>query len=201
MDVSILHLHTLQLILLAFFTVATTLLAMVTLTNMIRLRSVRQVWRYGKLFGYPLFATIFLGFSLVITSVVWYNGLDQHIASMLCYIWIGVNWFVASHLMNKRYITDNGIVKNINDPSQTVAWHQVRDYVEYQQEKGSQFAFFYTPSHSIQDSGSSIHNMRLELTVPEKEVEEFKRILSRKLGRRFSPAVVYTDTFEQVKKK
>ena len=199
MNVSLLHLQTLQLILLAFFTVATTLLAMVTLTNMVRLRNVQQVWRSGKLFGYPLFATIFLSFSLVMTAVVWFQSIDQHLTAMLCYIWIGVNWFVASHLMTKRYITDNGIVKNINDPSQTVAWHQIRDYAEHKLEQGSHFTFFYTPQNSGYELNAS--PIRLELSVPDEEVEEFKRILSRKLGRRFSPAVVYTDAIEQVKKK
>ncbi len=199
MSVDILHLQTLQLILLAFFTVATTLLAMVTLTNMVRLRNVQQVWRAGKMFGYPLFASIFLGFSIIMTGLVWYQSLDQHLTAMLCYIWIGVNWFVASHLMTKRYITDNGIVKNINDPSQTVSWHQIRDYAEHKQDGNSHFTFFYIPPHNSQDMNMS--SIRLELPVPNDEVEEFKRILSRKLGRRFSPAVVYADTVEQVKKK
>ncbi len=200
MDVGLLHLQTLQLILLAFFTIATTLLAMVTLTNMVRLRNVRQVWRSGKLFGFPLFATIFLGFSVAMTTMVWMNGLEQHITAMLCYIWIGLNWFVASHLMTKRYITDNGIVKNINDPSQTVAWHQIRDYVEHRPGKGSHFTFFYSQPGALQDERPE--TIRLELPVPEDEVDEFKRVLSRKLGRRFSPAIVYTDAFEkQVKKK
>lgn len=197
MSFSIVQLQTLQLILLAFFTIATTLLAMVTITNTMRLRNVQQVWASGKLMGYPLFATMFLGFTLTVFAVVYLRGMDQHYAALLCYTWIGMNWFAASYYMMKRYITDHGIVKNINDPSQTVSWYEVVDYVERENDQGFVYTFFYINENS--ETGEK-QTHRLELPVPHRQAKRFRKILSHKLSRRFSPGVVHAEGFEQIKK-
>ncbi|MGM0739735.1 MAG: hypothetical protein ACQETM_11320, partial [Bacteroidota bacterium] len=101
---------------------------------------------------------------------------------MVCYNWIGLNWFITSFLMSKRYVTDNGIVKNINDPSQTVAWNRIMDYVERIDGKHLKYIFFY-PEHI---PGERSQNIRLELDIPAEKRRNFGNILQKKLGRRFS---------------
>jgi hypothetical protein len=50
-------------LLLALFTLGATMLAIYSIANAIRLRNVRLSWKCGKLWGYPLFSTLFLLFS------------------------------------------------------------------------------------------------------------------------------------------
>lgn len=197
MSLDVSQLQTLQLILLAFFTVATTILAIATVMNTVRLRNVQQVWASGKLYGFPLFASIFLMFSIALTALVHMNGYSGQMAVMACYVWIGFSWFLASYAMMKRYITDYGIVKNINDPSQTVAWNDIVDYVEKNHEQGITYTFFYIVHDSETDEKKSL---KLDLPVPDAELRLFKKILDRKLSRRFSTGSLPVYGLEQIRK-
>ncbi len=173
---------TIHLVILAFFTLGTTMLMMVTVSNALRLRNVEITWKSGKLFGYPLFSTLFLFFSLLLTGMVFSHPLYQNTVSVMCYNWIGVNWFVSSYLMSKRFVTDHGIVKNINDPSQTVAWSRIMDYLVRNSGKNQTYVFFYPDLLP----GDRSRNIRLELEIPEEKQGRFADILQKKLGRRFS---------------
>lgn len=197
MSLNVIQLQTLQLILLAFFTIATTLLALVTITNTMRLRNVQQVWSSGKLMGYPLFATIFLGFTVAVAAFVYTSNYLHHIPALLCYTWIGINWFAASYYMMKRYITDHGIVKNINDPSQTISWYEIVDYVDRKIEGEYLYTFFYLDEDS--ETGLK-QTQKLELPVPERHHAAFKKILHRKLSRRFATGDFNLKKVEQIKK-
>jgi hypothetical protein len=96
------------------------------------------------------------------------------------YSWLGFCWFTASYLATKRFITDNGIVKNVNEPSQTVAWHQIRDFVETEHKTHTHYIFIYSG-----DKGDKTDQfVRLELEVPHYKKASFKKIISHKLGRR-----------------
>ena len=197
MSLSLVQLQTLQLILLAFFTIATTLLALITITNTMRLRNIQQDWKSGKLIGYPLFATIFLGFTVAVSALAYSLNYQHHLPALICYMWIGLNWFAASFYMMKRYITDHGIVKNINDPSQTVSWYEIVDYVERERNNEHIYTFFYLE----EEHGTGVKKTRkLELPVPQKEHEKFKKILQRKLSRRFATGDVSFEGVEQIKK-
>lgn len=198
MDFSFIHIGSLHAALLGFFTLATTILAFVTLSNSLRLRNVLQTWKGGKLGGYPLFSSLFLGFLFFLTVVVWNAGLTQYNAAMFSYTWIGLNWFIASHLMMKRFITDHGIVKNINDPSQTISWHEIVDYAERKENDLHRFTFIY---NSAEIRSRRKEAIKLELTVPEEEIEEFRKILRKKLDRRFNPAFVIPENIEEIIKK
>ncbi|MCC5927433.1 MAG: hypothetical protein JJU41_12825 [Bacteroidetes bacterium] len=184
----------LLLMMLAFATLAFTLLAMVTVSNAWRLRSPLITWKAGKLGGYPLFATIFLGFSVTASIIYLSRGESSLIPVMLCYSWIALTWFFSSYQMSKRYITDNGIVKNVNDPNQTVMWSAVSDYMEKQTSNGVQYTFFYTiPATPISDRKIA----RIELLVPDSRKEAFKKLLHFKLRRRFTEESVYAPGFKQ----
>jgi len=167
-------------IVLGLFTLGAALLATITVTNVIRLRNVRLSWKSGKMKGYPLFSTLFL-FSIGLVGIVaFYYGNAEEIAAAGFYGWLGSCWFTASFFATKRFITDHGIVKNVNEPSQTVAWHQIRDFVEKKEDKKIHYIFIYGSGKRRKPEDL----IRLELDVPEKQQESFKKLISHKLGSR-----------------
>lgn len=161
------------------FAFASTLLCLYSIGNALRLRNVRLSWSAGRVLGYPLFASLFLLTMALITLVSLSRG-DAIVYSMIVgYSWIGVSWFASSFLASKKYITDHGIVKNINEPSQTVAWHQIVDYVHHSDPDKGQFTFFF---RETDERGKLIGTVfRLELSVPEDKLEPFLSILALKL--------------------
>lgn len=176
-------LQLLMLVMLAFATVAFTLMAMVTVSNAWRLRNPLISWRAGKVYGFPLFATIFLIFILSSSIVIVEEGERAEMTMMLCYSWIGITWWLTSFQLSKRFITDYGIVKNVNDPSQTISWNNVRDYIEHDAHNGKLFIFIYL----IRDKESGLNKShRLELYVPQQHLSSFTRLLDFKLRRRFT---------------
>jgi hypothetical protein len=160
-----------------FFTVASTLLAAYSLQNKMRLRKVRLSWRTGKLKGYPLFATVFLVLILSLVSIVVVNGYSTRYGILFAYLWIGCMWFISSYLASKYYITDYGIVKNINDPSQTIPWFQILDYVERDGKNGKEYLFSYSEMNKSIREGYQ----QLKLFVPFRQHEAVKKIVSLKL--------------------
>ncbi|MCC5904700.1 MAG: hypothetical protein JJU13_00710 [Balneolaceae bacterium] len=185
--------YSLFVLLLALFTLGATFLAAYTVGNAFRLRNIRISWKAGKLKGYPLFSTLFLGFTAIVASVVFYYQLDQYYTILSCYSWIGVCWFVSSYFSSKSYITDHGIVKNINDPSQTIAWHQINDYVEKPASRGSDYVFIY---HEQPQPYNQKRLIRLELFVPDRKNEKFDKIVSLKIGKTMTPVADSTFDFK-----
>lgn len=165
---------------LGIFTLAAAIQATMVVTNVLRLRNVRLSWKTGKMRGYPLFSTVFLVFAIVAGSFALYQGAMAEIVAAGLSIWFGLCWFTTSHLSTKRYITDHGLVKNVNEPAQTVAWHQVRDFVEKECEDYIHYIFIYAPNGCAQPQDL----IRLELEVPFKRRKDFRKLISHKLGRR-----------------
>lgn len=134
------------------------------------------------MYGFPLFATIFLAFTVTTSVVLMESEQQSFIPMMLCYNWVAMMWWLTSYQLSKRYITDYGIVKNVNDPSQTVAWSNINDYIESDTPGGSIFIFMYL----MPDEESNFKKMiRLELFVPTEQSALFKKLLDYKLRRRF----------------
>jgi signal transduction histidine kinase len=181
-------------LLLSLFTLGATFLAAYTFANTIRLRNVRLSWKAGRLFGYPLFSTLFLFFTAVVASFIVYNQMSAYYTIIGCYLWMGAAWFISSYFSSKAYITDHGIVKNINDPSQTIAWYQVDDYVEKPAEKGLDFVFIYREKNP--DERKRTRFVRLELFVPDRKSSKFEKIISLKIGKTMS---VVSDTSFDIK--
>lgn len=178
--------HSLFVLLLALFTMGATFLAAYTVANALRLRNIRISWKSGKLLGGPLFSTLFLGFLALVTIIVYNHQIEQYYTIVGCYLWMGVCWFTSSYFTSKSYITDHGIVKNINDPSQTIAWHQINDYVEKPSSKGSDYVFIYREINHKWDQSRLI---RLELFVPDRRTLKFDKIVALKIGRIVTPVV------------
>lgn len=180
---------------LATFTLVAAVLATVVLVNVIRLRNVRISWKTGKMGGYPLFSSLFLISALLVGSFAAYQGTVEEIIASALYGWLGFCWFTTSFFATKRFITDHGIVKNVNEPSQTVAWHQIRDFVEMDEKYYTNYIFIYVP-----DEVDEPHNLiRLELKVPHKEKESFQKLIYHKLGSRIRCYVKDDINVEQFK--
>ena len=186
--------HSLFVLLLALFTLGATFLAVYTFANVIRLRNIRTSWKSGKFFGYPLFSTQFLAASAVISGIVYYMQMDHYYTIMGCYVWMGISWFMSSYFTSKSYITDHGIVKNINDPSQTIAWHQITDYVEKPSSKGADFVFIYKESPSAEIDENRL--IRLELFVPDRKFAKFNKIVELKIGKMMTPVASSSINFK-----
>lgn len=147
-----------------------------------RLRNKRMSWRAGTLKGFPLFSTIFLTVSIALGATLWSTGETLEIAGAGLYMVMSSGWFVSSYFASKRYITDHGIVKNVNDPAQTVAWHQIHDFFEQKTENGHEYTFIYRKN----SNGKLRKVIRLQLLVPAHAHINFKKLISHKLGRRIS---------------
>lgn len=128
-------------ILLSIFALVIIGLAGMTAVKVFRLRNKRLSWRAGTLGGYPLFSTIFLLISFILLGVACVYGRPWQISAAVIYIIISCAWFMASYFSSKYYITDYGIVKNMNDPHQTVAWHQINDFLSKKMESISNSSF------------------------------------------------------------
>lgn len=165
---------------LGVFTLGAAVLATTALMNVIRLRNVRLTWKGGKMWGYPLFSTLFMFSALLVGGIALYRGSIEEIVASGLYTWLGFCWFTTSFLATKRFITDHGIVKNVNEPSQTVAWHQIRDFVEKEDDNYSSYIFIY----AIDNTDTPQNLVRLDLDVPESRKEAFKKLISHKLGNR-----------------
>lgn len=172
--------HIIYWLVLGIFTLAGLVLATMTLLNVVRLRNVRLSWKAGKVKGYPLFSTLFMVSTLIVGGIAVYRGATEEMVAAALYTWMGFCWFITSFLASKHFITDHGIVKNVNEPSQTVAWHQIRDFVEKEKEHHIDYIFIY--SADIYDETSDL--VRLELKVPRRKQQDFQNLISHKLGRR-----------------
>jgi len=179
------EIHSFFILLLAFFTLGATFLALYSISNAIRLRNVRMSWNSGKLGGYPLFSTLFVLSAIIIGTVSYTYQLEQYYAIFGCYAWMGMSWWISSYLASKTYITDHGIVKNINDPSQTIAWHQICDYVEKPKSRGSEYLFMYQSENKGEYSDRPL--TRLDLYVPDRKVTKFEKIVALKVGKFLYP--------------
>jgi len=173
-------LHIIFWAVLGAFTLGAAILATLTVVKVVRLRNVRLSWKAGKLRGYPLFSTLFLFSALLVGGIAAYRGSMEELIAAGLYTWLGVCWFATSFFATKRYVTDHGIVKNVNEPSQTVAWHQIRDFVEKREGGNTRYIFIY--GSPKQEQSSSL--VRLELDVPDGETQNFQKLVSHKLGRR-----------------
>lgn len=163
------------------FTIASTLMAGYSLQNKLRLRKVRLSWRSGKLMGYPLFATVFLGLISALALILVSLGQVERTLIFGAYLWIGLMWFISSYLASKYYITDYGIVKNINEPSQTIPWFQVLDYLERPAKNGIEYLFTYSELDKSLTEGYK----QLKVFVPDHKYEGVKKIVSLKLENKF----------------
>lgn len=168
--------------LLAILACIMAIVAVTTCLQVFRLRNKRMSWRAGTLKGFPLFSTIFLTISIGLAIATWLQAGFWAFSAAVLYLMIAGSWFTASYFSSKRYITDNGIVKNVNDPAQTIAWYQIQDFFEQELSGEIIYTFIYG-----EDAQAYAHDLRrLELKIPRKKYKSVKKLIFHKLGRRIS---------------
>jgi hypothetical protein len=177
---------------LIFFSLGAILLTAFTWFNKRRLRNCIQTWSDPGFESIPVFPSVFLLLVMSVSAFHVIEGIQTYRWLEMLYFSMGLNWVIAYRMMTKRYITDYGIVKNINDPSQTIAWNRINDYLERGKDTHTEFTFFFT----TQDHGN-LRTNRIQLKVPHEEYESFKKILTYKVDRHINPSWSETTDLEQ----
>ncbi len=163
---------------LGLFVAGSTALTVWTWMNTRRLRNRMMSWHDSGITKWPVFPSLFVALCVAAIAVNALMGRHDFHVYEACYLWTGLNWMASYRMMGKRHITDYGIVKNINDPSQTIAWHQINDYLEQERPGATEFTFFF-----VENGGDGLRSHRIRLNVPADRYETFRRILTYKVDR------------------
>ena len=170
-------LATLHLILQISFISVTFLLLCVTVMNRLRVRHVLLAWRHGRLLGWPVWPSLFLGAVLLFAGGAVAAGQPMPTTLVAGYVLGGVFWFTAGLFSTSVLVTEHGLICQANRTGQTMAWEQVVDYFEVASEKQGHYVFFY------QDPSRG--RCRMELTVPRVQQAAFRKVIGDKLDARF----------------
>lgn len=103
-------------------------------------------------------------------------------------------WFISSYLASKHYITDYGIVKNINEPSQTIPWFQILDFVEKETLAGCEYTFTYSEMDKALTKGYK----QLRIVVPATKRKAFQKVVSLKLKSRMESDLLPDIDFRKI---
>jgi hypothetical protein len=172
--------------------IGTFLLTTYTWFNKRRLRNCIQTWSDPGFESIPVFPSVFLLTVMAFVGLNVLNGVQSYRWYEVIYFSMGLNWVVAYRMMTKRYITDNGIVKNINDPTQTVPWNRINDYVVREKDTYTEYTFFFTSGDL-----NTLRSNRIQLKVPHDKYESFRKILTYKVDRHINQVWSETSDFEQ----
>lgn len=172
--------------------VGTLMLTAYTWYNKRRLRNCIQTWSDPGLESIPVFPSVFLCTVMAFAGLNAINGIQNYRWFEFVYFSMGLNWVIAYRMMTKRYITDYGIVKNINDPSQTIAWNRINDYLERNKDTYTEFIFFFTNGDH-----DALRSNRIQLKVPHDKYESFRKILTYKVDRHIHQVWSETNDLEQ----
>ena len=175
-------LSSLHLILVTSFVGVTALLLSLTVLQRIRIRRVRMTWRTNRVSGLPIWPILFVG---TVTVFLVYAKNIFPTASVWIYLGYmagGVLWFVAVMLSTTSVVTDYGIIPEIGRSGEAVAWGQISDYFEVQDERRVHFVFIYQDFIGVRQ--------RLEVAVPSAEVDRFLSIVRSKLDTRIEESIL-----------
>ncbi len=171
-------LATLHLIVQVGFVSVTFLLLIVTVMNRTRVRHVRLSWRTGKLLGFPLWPTLFLGTvvlflvgALAFAQVLLLNAVAGYVIG-------GLLWFASSLLSSMVLVTEHGLICHPNRAGHAVAWEQVTDYFTTMVGRKMCYVFFYLDSSDTR--------RRLTVKPPRACHAAFAETVAEKLDARFT---------------
>lgn len=139
-----------------------------------RLRKVRLYWYARPLGIVPLFASFFL---LLIVALKLLPAEQLPLLTPLdlnIYLGMGACLFTLTRELSLVYVTQNGIVKNIINPKQTIAWFQVVDFAAKKHAKGWNYVFLY------QRDGTK-DPTRVDIHVPERKKDAFEKLVHQHL--------------------
>ena len=169
-------LEPLYLLALCGFVGATSTFMLVSLINRARVCNVFQTWprRGGR--SWPVWPVAFLvlSFALLVASL-WLHH-EPAALTLFGYLAGGLFWLVAATLARTTYVTDQGLVRSVNRPSDRLLWRHVTDYFCAPQEKGAQRYVFFHRSEG--------KHRRFEITVPAGHGKRFQRTVHFKVDER-----------------
>ncbi|HET6567308.1 MAG TPA: hypothetical protein VFG50_05030 [Rhodothermales bacterium] len=155
----------------------TTLLLMVTVTNRLRARKALMAWQASRLFGVPVWPSIYLvllGAGLIYAAS---TGRPLHVALEAGYVTAGAFWLVSSWLAKTVVVTEEGIVTDLSCAEHSMSWSRVSDFFEFEQSDRQGYVFFHTDARGVR--------RRLNLSVPRSCQKGFREIVASKLDARF----------------
>lgn len=171
---SVLHLGALSV-----FVGGTSVLMLVAVISRLRIRRPLLVWEKGPLTRIPIGPTLFLVGVTVVLASVERSGGTVPLSAVIGYPAGGVFWFVAAWLVRSVVVTEYGLVTDLPHLHNAVAWCQIVDYAYTTRDGQSHVVFLYRDR-------TEPHPCRLEFSVPDAHVDEFRQILQTKLDSRLS---------------
>ena len=168
-------LATLHLIVQVGFVSVTCLLLIVTVMNRMRVRHVRLSWRTGRLLGFPLWPTVFLGAMLLFFVGALVIAQAFPLKMVAGYVVGGLLWFASSLLSASVLVTEHGLIYHPNRAGHAVAWEQVTDYFKTTAGRTCYYVLFYLDATDTR--------RRLEVNPPQAQHAAFAQIMAEKLAR------------------
>lgn len=173
---------TLHFVLLSGFVSVAALLMLVTICNRRRIEHVMLTWRTGRVGGLPIWPSLFIGLVLVFLACALATDQPLHPAIFAGYVAGGICWFVAVYLSQTVFVTECGLVADVNHVRGAVSWGEVIDYFDASQDaSGRAYVFLYRDADG--------QRRRFEVSVPAHCEEQFRAIVTEKLDLRFDLAV------------
>lgn len=168
-------------VLLVGLAVMTTLFCVMTIRNLIGYSHLIMSWKNGKIAGYPTGSVILLVVAVIILIAGFTLPSDTATWMLLLYGWSTLCWFIVSYLTSKYYVTETGIVSELNDRSKLLEWNCILDFVERDlNDRYVTYTFFYVE----RTSGTDSHELkRVEVKVPANRSEFFKNIIKLKMDK------------------
>lgn len=192
------HMDQLLLAGLVFLSAGFMLHAVYTVINRIRLRSVRMSWGNGRLAGQAGSFWIFIALIGIGGVMFW---IPEHPDSRLvsaATVWIGMHGALTSSLTSRVFVTDNGLIRSLNDPSGMVSWYQVTDYAVRDRRGKQEYLVIYQKYDRGSRFGEVQPCSRFVITVPKRKERTFKKIVSYKLGKSIDKTVLPTSDLRTV---
>ena len=169
-------LNTLHIVLLIGFIGVTALLMLVTIANRLRVEGVLLAWRTGRLFGWPLWPSLFMGAVVLLMGYGLLFDTDVPIGVFVGYLLGGSFWFAAALLSTSIFVTEHGFIRNVSRAHEALTWAQVSDYFEVEQDEDRYYVFLVIDENN--------QRRRLELKVPLAQQVRFRQIVRAKLDAR-----------------
>lgn len=170
-----------HLVVLSVFVGGTSVLMLGAILSRLRVRRPLFCWRDGSLICAPLGPTLFL--VGVLGALGWVEAAGRSVPPS---VWIGypaggLFWFVATWLIQSVMVTEYGLVPDLLRPRRAVAWSQIVDYVATKRDGRRYFVFFYRDRDTRE-------RCRLDLSVPDRHVDDLREIVEAKTAARFASA-------------
>lgn len=165
--------NTLHIALVSSFVAVTGVLLGMTIVQRLRVRGVKMTWVSSRLGSLPVWPTVFMGLVLVFMLYSSNTVASVDPSIFLGYFLGGMLWFVAVFLSSSVIVTEYGIIPEAGRSGEAIGWGQVFDWFEQDEDKRVHFTFLY------QDIVGE--RRRLDLVVPDPQVDRFRRLVRSKL--------------------